>query len=162
MSIPQRRRRRLLLFLGFWLLVFGIWCFAGPSLMLWLSPPTVGLIDGRLRPCPGTPNCVCSQATSPSEQIAPLEFTGDAQAAWERLQAVLKALPRTKIVTVDGHSLHATCTSLLFRFVDDVECVLDPAASVIHIRSASRLGLSDLGVNRARVEDIRRRFAQSP
>jgi uncharacterized protein (DUF1499 family) len=126
--------------------------------MFFVRPKALGVVNGQLQPCPSTPNCVSSQATDPSKRVAPLRFTGDWEAAREKLLGVLRSLPRTKIVTVDGTYIHATCTSLICRFVDDVECLIDPATQLIHIRSASRVGRYDLEVNRARVEEIQRRF----
>ncbi len=112
--------------------------------------------------CPDKPNCVSSQAPASDKQhaIAPLAFSGDADRAWEALERAILSLPRTRLVS-DGHGyLHAEATSLIFRFVDDVECILDRAASVIHVRSASRVGHGDMGVNRKRVERLRERFAR--
>jgi uncharacterized protein (DUF1499 family) len=87
-----------------------------------------------------------------------LRFSGGAEEAWGRLGALLTAWPRTRVVTATGSYVHAECHSRIFRFVDDVEFLLDRAAGVIHVRSASRAGHSDLGVNRARVEALRRAF----
>jgi len=124
-------------------------------------PDTLGLHQGRLAPCPDKPNCVCSQEQRQEYAIAPLSFQGDPRAAWQRLLDVLDKLPRTRLVEQTDTYLHAECTSLLFRFVDDLECLLDTEAGVIHLRSASRVGYSDLGVNRARVEAIRQAFQQA-
>ncbi len=121
-------------------------------------PDNLGVHDGRLAPCPGTPNCVCSQEDGVFA-IQPISFEGDPDLAWQRLRTVLAAMPRTRIVKVNDSYLHAECTSLLFRFVDDLECLLDREAKLIHVRSASRAGRSDLGVNRARVEALRAAFA---
>src|SRR5206468_84351 len=90
--------------------------------------------------------------------VEPLRFTDDPEEAWQRLKAVLASLPRTRIVAATDGYLHAECTSRVFRFVDDLECLLDRDAKLIHVRSASRAGRSDLGVNRRRVEAIRRAF----
>ncbi|MGL4549640.1 MAG: DUF1499 domain-containing protein [Gemmataceae bacterium] len=121
-------------------------------------PAGLGPRGGRLAACPGTPNCVCSNDDGPSA-VAPLTFTGDAAAAWARLKAVLAARPRTLVVSEAEGYLHAECASLVFRFVDDAEFLLDAAGGKIHVRSKSRAGRSDLGVNRARVEEIRAAFA---
>ena len=115
--------------------------------------------DGRLKDCPGTPNCVCSQASRDSDLVPPLTFEGDAKQAWQRLKAAIQAEPRAKIVTESDSYLHAEFTSKLFRFVDDVECLLDADSHTIQLRSASRVGKSDLGVNRERVERLRKSFA---
>ena len=82
--------------------------------------------------------------------------------AQARLKQVLLNEPRTRIVKEEGGYLHAEARSFLFRFVDDVEFMFDADQQVIHVRSASRLGYSDLGVNRRRVERIRRAFNNTP
>ena len=122
------------------------------------SRPGLGLRDGRLSPCGPTPNCVSSQAADPRHALAPLAFTGDPASAFERLEQVLARLPRTRIVARTGDYLHAECASRIFRFVDDLEFLLDGPSRIIHVRSASRVGYSDFGVNRRRVETIRRLF----
>ena len=110
-----------------------------------------------LPPCPDKPNCVSSQAPPDDAQhfIKPLSVTGDPGTAWESLRRALAAMPRTRIVEDTGEYLHAEATSLVFRFVDDLECALDRPKSLIHMRSASRVGYSDFGVNRKRVEKLR-------
>ena len=121
-------------------------------------PAGLGETEGRLGPMPTTPNAVGSQTDDPAYRIAPLEFTDDPASAWQRLQQVLSHQPRTTIVTVTDRYLHAESRSQLFRFTDDVEFLLQPEDHQIEVRSASRVGHSDLGVNRARVEAIRREF----
>ncbi len=111
-----------------------------------------------LDPCPATPNCVSSLATDPGHRIEPLRFHDAPAAAWLRLQKVLDKLPRTRIIERTPQRLRAEFTSRVFRFVDDVVCVMDEAAGVIQVRSASRVGYSDFGVNRRRVETIRALF----
>lgn len=110
--------------------------------------------QGKLAPCPDTPNCVNSQAAG-SSAIAPLAYCGDAQLAWARLHAVLSRWPRIRIVAYADGYLRAEARSRVFGFVDDVEFVLDLDAEVIHVRSASRVGYSDFGVNRRRIEKLR-------
>ena len=123
-------------------------------------PTNLGVKQGQLLACPNTPNCVNSQSTDPKSQIAPLTFSGSLTETIARLKAVIEAQPRAKIMTEDSNYLYAEFTSALMGFVDDVEFYLDEAAGVIHVRSASRLGQSDLGVNRNRVETIRSQFTQ--
>ena len=113
----------------------------------------------HLAPCPSSPNCVSSAATDEAHHVAPLAYSGAPAAAMQRLRAVIAAMPRATVVTANDTALHAEFRSRLFRFVDDVDCVVDPATGVIQIRSASRVGYSDLGVNRQRVEAIRAAFA---
>lgn len=139
------------------ILAGGILILALFSLMA-RKPANLGVTDGKLAPCPPTPNCVCTQAADPGHRIEPITFTGSSTKARDRLKTVLAGFPRVRIVTEMDNYLHAEFTSLLFRFVDDVEFLIEPGGT-IHFRSASRAGRSDLGVNRARMEAIRRAFA---
>ena len=120
--------------------------------------PPIGVVDGRLRPCPSSPNCICSQDSDAEHTIAPLRFAGNAQAAWQRLRQVIDGQPRIRVISADDRYLHVEFTTALLRFVDDVEFLLDSANGAVHIRSASRIGHSDLGTNRKRIEGIRKLF----
>lgn len=113
--------------------------------------------DGRLAPCPDSPNCVCSQADDARHAIAPLPLTGSPAASRARLLEILASEPRVRVVEQQERYLRAEFTSRLLRFVDDVEFLI--GEQQIDVRSASRLGHSDLGVNRERVEHLRRRLA---
>ena len=121
----------------------------------------IGYEAGQLHGCPDSPNCVSSQcpATDTTHAIAPLEFADDWSAARERLIAVIHQLPRTRIIVAEENYLHVEFRSLIFRFVDDVEFLQDPSGGKIQVRSASRVGYSDLGANRQRIEQIRRLFS---
>ncbi len=126
------------------------------------APTNVGKpATGRLVPCPDSPNCVNSQAPASDTEhaIAPLTYSGTADAAKARLREVIVSLPRTKIVADEGNYLRAEFTSLIFRFVDDVEFVFDDEGKTIQFRSASRVGKGDMGVNRKRMEEIRTKFS---
>ena len=118
-------------------------------------PVGLGVQDGQLKPAPSSPNCVNSQAATEYHKIAPFAIKGDPQAAFERLKAVVTAMPMAKIIESKPGYLYAEYTSKLLGYVDDVEFYLDENAGVIQVRSASRLGHSDLGANRKRVEAIR-------
>jgi uncharacterized protein (DUF1499 family) len=124
------------------------------------QPP--GLVSGRLAPCPAKPNCVSSETGEDADhRIAPIDYSGtDAEAAWVRVRQVIAELGG-EVAIVDDAYIAATFTSSLFRFVDDVECRLDPSKQQIQIRSASRVGYSDLGVNRKRAEAITRAFGKA-
>ncbi|MBD2293431.1 DUF1499 domain-containing protein [Anabaena sphaerica FACHB-251] len=124
-------------------------------------PNNLGVKDGRLAPCPSSPNCVSSQSTDSLHQIPPLSFTSTAEQALSQLKGIIQSLPRTKIITEAEDYLYAEFKSALMGFVDDVEFYLDSQAKVIHLRSASRLGYGDLGVNRQRIETIRALFNRS-
>lgn len=109
----------------------------------------------RLPPCPSSPNCVSTQAQDEGHAIAPYRYKKSRAEAKEALKAALATLPRTKLVEEDDSYIHFECTSLLFRFVDDVEFLFDDETKTVHFRSASRTGYGDLGVNRRRMEEIR-------
>jgi uncharacterized protein (DUF1499 family) len=112
----------------------------------------------RLAPCPRTPNCVSTQSPAGPQRIDPIRYTGPLAAAHARLLQVLHDHPRTRIVVEEPAYLKAECRSAFFHFVDDVEFLFDDRAKRIDFRSASRLGRSDFGVNRKRMEEIRAAF----
>ncbi len=115
----------------------------------------------QLPPCPSSPNCVSSQATDADHAIAPFKIVGNIEEAWTALKKALISQSRTVITDETGDTLHAQATSLVFRFVDDIDAILDTDARLIHIRSASRTGYGDFGVNRKRVEMLRSQLQQA-
>lgn len=124
-------------------------------------PDNLGAVRGRLAPPKASPNCVSSQA-DPADRVhyvEPLRFGGPAAHAWAVLQVVVQGMERAQIVREDNGYLYAEFTSRLMGYVDDVEFLLDEKSGVIHVRSASRLGRRDFGVNRERIEEIRARMA---
>ena len=121
------------------------------------KPPKTDLVDGKLRPCPSSPNCVSSESESVSSRVVPMTFQGQPEQAWNELKETLREMGGKIQEEHDGY-LRATFTSRLFRFVDDVEFRMVPAEGIIHVRSGSRVGHSDLGVNRKRVEKLRAIF----
>lgn len=121
-------------------------------------PPNLGIHDGQLSPCPSKPNCVSSQATDKSHYIAPLSFSAPASTAQLALLEVLPQMEGARVMTAEPFYVRAEFTSQTMKFVDDVEFLIDPLSSIVHVRSASRLGYSDLGANRQRVEDVRARL----
>lgn len=112
----------------------------------------------ELRPCPDSPNCAASVGPG---GLGPIPFDGPVAAARERLAEILRRMPRTTIVEETDDYLHAEIRSAVLGFVDDLELSLDAAAGVIHFRAKSRTGYWDLGVNRRRVEDLRRAFSDA-
>lgn len=142
---------------------------AGQLGLLKGKPPTdLGVRDGRLKAPAITPNSVSSQAglypDHPQRryaEVAPFSYTGDGKAAMDRLATLLEASARCTLVTRQPAYLYAQCSTRWLRFTDDLELYLDEAAQVIHVRSSSRLGRKDFGVNRARVEALRERFGQA-
>lgn len=118
-------------------------------------PAGLGVKESRLAPCPASPNCVCSD----DREIEPLRIVAQPQEAWAALRQAVLTLPRTRIVTERSDYLHAECTSAFFGFVDDLELHLRGQEGIIAVRSASRVGYSDFGVNTRRVEKIRAALA---
>jgi uncharacterized protein (DUF1499 family) len=114
--------------------------------------------NNRLSPCPESPNCVSSLSKEKSHYVEPLTYNTPVEEARDKLISVIQSMKRSDIVTVDNTYLHATFKSSLFGFVDDVEFSFDDGKKIIDVRSASRTGYYDLGVNRRRVEEIRKRF----
>ena len=112
-------------------------------------------ISDRLEPCPSSPNCVVSVNGDEEHQIDPITYKSDRATAKETLLKVLSVVPRTKVIEDTDNYIHAESTSRIFKFVDDVEFYFPEDENVIHLRSASRVGESDLGVNRRRMEQIR-------
>jgi uncharacterized protein (DUF1499 family) len=130
------------------------------------TPDGLGVQAGRLKAPSDTPNSVSSQAGlfpgHPQRRyadIAPFTYTGDGQAALRRLAGLLQPSERGLLVTQSPGYLYAQCSTRWLKFTDDVEFYLVASAGAIHVRSASRIGHGDLGVNRARVEALRVRFA---
>ena len=142
---------------------------AGQLGLLKGAPPTdLGVHEGRLKPPSKTPNSVTSQASLYPDHsqrsyadIAPLLGNGDPEATLDRIAGIVEAMDGARIVKKEPGYLYAQFTSRLMKYVDDAEFWLDPAAGVIQVRSASRLGSSDLGVNRKRIEFIRQKL-QNP
>jgi uncharacterized protein (DUF1499 family) len=122
------------------------------------TPKNLGVKGGSLAACPSSPNCVASQATDQGHRIERLSFRGDPDSAFTRLRGVLSLRGDTTLIEGDERYLRVEFRTRL-GFVDDGEFMLDRERRVIHLRSAARLGYSDLGKNRSRLEDIRREFS---
>jgi uncharacterized protein (DUF1499 family) len=157
-------RRLFSLILGLLIVLTGILILPNPAhaalpfaqkLFTGDIPDNLGVNDGYLASCPSSPNCVVSQNADSSHSIAPITYQGDRQIAKETLLKVLAVVPRTTIVEETENYIRTQSTSRLLSFVDDAEFYLPDNEKVIHLRSASRLGDSDLGVNRRRLEQIR-------
>jgi len=123
-------------------------------------PDNLELENQLLSPCPGTPNCVSSQEKKLQHRIQPINFEGSLELAKQRLYRVINSMRGTRIITQEDVYWHVEFTTQLLRFIDDVEFYFDGSQSLIHVRSASRQGYWDLGVNRRRVETIRSAFEE--
>ena len=121
-------------------------------------PHNIGPNNGRLSDCPKSPNCVCSQASDDLHFIEAIVIPENCEEPLKRMREIVSKMPGATVVDQRPNYLYAVFRSRIFRFPDDVEFLLDDAAGVIQVRSASRVGKSDLGVNRSRVEQIRARF----
>jgi uncharacterized protein (DUF1499 family) len=136
---------------------------SGDTVFSWKRPDNLGVKDGRLAPPKSTPNCVSSQADPADAEhyIAPVAFKGDAAAAMDAARKAVEGMAGATVIRQDGAYLYAEYRTKRMKFVDDLELLYDAKAGVIHVRSASRLGRRDFGVNRARVEALRKRLTRS-
>jgi len=120
------------------------------------KPKELGIVNGTLAPCPSSPNCVSSYASDAKHSIAP--FPLHDEKSLEILKGILKKHYNARIVKESPLYFHAVVKTKLLRFKDDIEFLVSEKEGLIHVRSASRLGYSDLGVNRSRLEEIRQHF----
>jgi uncharacterized protein (DUF1499 family) len=129
-----------------------------PTIFAGTSPTNIGIQSGHLTTCFVSPNCVSSQAQDEQHFIQPLTFQGDNQKAIAFLATIINNQPRTKIIKQTDDYLYVEFTSKWMGFVDDVEFYVNPQENIIEVKSASRLGESDLGINRNRIETIRKQL----
>lgn len=132
----------------------------GDTMFAGKRPDTLGVKDGRLARPKSTPNCVSSQAdaTDAEHYLAPIRFKGSAPEAIAAARKAVESMTRASVIRHEGNYLHAEFSSKLMGYVDDVEFTHDEQAGLLHLRSASRLGRRDFGVNRARAEALRARI----
>ena len=146
-SRPLRSRTKL------WMAVFALaaagMCCAGSQIADNMKQ------NDQLAACPDSPNCVSSEAQDSRHAVAPMQLAGNSDTEWAEVQAMVRGLPRSTTVTATERYLHVTLRSRFFGFIDDLELKLDPQTKRINIRSASRSGSYDLGVNRRRVGNLR-------
>ncbi|MSR63532.1 MAG: DUF1499 domain-containing protein [Planctomycetes bacterium] len=157
--MPQKALRYTLTVVSILLLVaLGVVACVGCA---GIRPTKLGVDGGRLSPCPSSPNCVNSQAQAELDEhfVAALSVEGDPARAWSAAVRAAKALPRASVVEERDGYLWLEIRSRVFGFADDLELALDAAHQRVEVRSCSRLGHSNLGVNRARVEALRGAYA---
>ncbi len=118
-------------------------------------PNNLGVTSGKLQGCPDSPNCVSSFANDEKHKITPYSFNISAETIFTKLKDILNKDRKAKIITEETNYIYAEFTSSVFQFVDDVEFLIDPKENKLYFRSASRVGYSDLGVNRDRIQAIR-------
>jgi uncharacterized protein (DUF1499 family) len=148
----EEMKKMLKIFIGSLVFITALWGCSGNRVER-QNRESSGFLD-----CPDSPNCVSSLAKSPKHRVEPFKLKKDPETGWDIIQKTVGSLPRTKIVAADRRDIHAECRSMIFRFVDDLTLHLTPSNDIIHIRSASRTGYSDLGVNRRRVENLRKKL----
>jgi len=124
-------------------------------------PASVGVTDGKFFPCPKRPNCVSSMSEDQRHYIEPFIYSSEKQQAFRTLQRVLAELDPATIIAQSDNYLHVEFKSRYLGFVDDVEFYFANDEQLIHIRSASRLGYSDLGVNRKRMNSVRSKYYEA-
>ncbi len=131
------------------------------------APTDLGVKEGKLKRPSRTPNSVTSQADlwpdhpqKAYSAIAPFKASGDGSAEMKKITQALQAMPRTTIIQQEPGYIYAQSTTAALKFTDDIEFALDANKGIIDVRSASRLGRKDFGVNRARVEAVRRAIGQ--
>jgi uncharacterized protein (DUF1499 family) len=137
---------------------------SGDTVFSWKRPGNLGVKEGRLAPPKTTPNCVSSQADPADAEhyIAPIPFKGGALEAMAVARKAVESMQGASVIRHEGNYLYAEFRTQVMRFVDDVEFIFDEKAGRIHVRSASRLGRRDFGVNRARIEAVRARIEGRP
>jgi uncharacterized protein (DUF1499 family) len=146
----KEMKKMLKIFIGSLMLVTTLWGCSGNH------PERVNSVLD----CPDTPNCVSSLAKNPEYRVEPFKLNKDLKTSWDMVHKTVGSLPRTKVVSADNNKIHAECRGMTFLFVDDLMLHLTPSNGIIHIRSASKTGYFDLGVNRDRVESLRRKLQQ--
>ncbi|WP_038248233.1 DUF1499 domain-containing protein [Ghiorsea bivora] len=137
------------------LALLGLIIYIAMAVMSQKTPDTLGLQNGKLAPCPDSPNCVCSESHTQNDAEHYIQAIHGDKDTWDKLKEVIMAQGGT-IESDDGVYMHASFRSAIFQYVDDVELRLDETNNTIHIRSASRMGRKDFGVNRNRVEAIKK------
>ncbi|WP_270180495.1 DUF1499 domain-containing protein [Alkalihalobacillus sp. CinArs1] len=123
-----------------------------------MSGEQLGARDGKLAPCPNKPNCVSTQSEDEKNKMESFSYSVTEGEALAKLKSILQNRKRTKIVKEEANYIRAEEKSKLFKFVDDIEFYLDETSKTVHFRSASRMGYSDMGVNKKRMEEIREAF----
>ena len=126
--------------------------------MIIITKKPIGIINGKFHPCPKSPNCVSTQSTDEKHKMSPLSYNTSLEEAKSKILKIINSLKRTRIITDTNNYMHIEFRTAVFRFVDDVEFYFDDSDKIIHFRSAARLGYSDMGVNKKRMENITKLF----
>jgi len=119
------------------------------------KPKDLGVFDNKFSTCPGSPNCVSSDAEDKDHNIEFFKLNTGLENDWQAVHEIVASLKRTKIITFNENYIHAECSSAIFGFVDDLQLHLRKHGQYVAVKSASRLGYSDFGVNRKRIANLR-------
>ncbi len=125
------------------------------------SAPKLGVKNGKLTECPSSPNCVSTQTASESHKMQAIPFSKELDVVMTQIKAVVNAMGSATLVKEQRHYLHFEFKTSLLKFIDDVEFFIDEKSKLIHFRSASRVGYSDLGANRSRMSEIKQNLQKS-
>ncbi len=140
--------------------LFGYTVMAEASAMAERQPNILGVVDGALAPMPSSPNAVSSQTPDTGKRVASLPMRGTMAQTRQHILDCLQQMGRNDVKTAQEHYIYTVFVSSIFRFKDDVEFFIDENAQVVHFRSASRVGYSDLGTNRKRYEAFKALYLQ--
>lgn len=121
----------------------------------------IGMTEGKLAPCPDSPNCVSTQSEEKGHAMKPLPYLQTREASREKILSILKDMKRTEIVKLTDSYIHVECRTALLHFTDDVAFFLDDTTRVVHFRSASRVGYYDFGLNRRRMKRISEKYLEA-
>jgi uncharacterized protein (DUF1499 family) len=150
----RKMKKTLYVFIGSLVFITALWGCSGNRTDYY------NMESPRYLDCPDTPNCVSSLAKNPKYRVEPFRLKKEPKSSWDIVKETVGSLPRTKIVSANSNDIQAECTSMIFRFTDDLLLHLTPADGIIHIRSSSRTGYLDLGVNRDRIESLRKKLQE--
>ncbi len=121
-------------------------------------PDNLGVTDGKLAPCPASPNCVSTQSEDERHRMEPIPYTTSTEEARRKIVQIIRSMERARVITEDDRYVYAEFQTAGLQYTDDVECYFDEDAHVIHFRSAARLPYWDWGVNRKRMQSIQSAF----
>jgi uncharacterized protein (DUF1499 family) len=124
------------------------------------SKKPIGIVDGKLQPCPKSPNCVSTQSTDEKHRMDPLKYSSTVTEAKDKIKSIIKTFKRTRLITETEDYLHYEFRTAFWKFVDDVEFYFNDQEKLIHFRSAARLGWSDMGVNTKRMKSISKLYSE--
>lgn len=125
-----------------------------------IKPKNLGVQEGKLAEMPNSPNAVSSQTREVDKRVEPLLFKGTLEESKKNIENIIKEFEGAKIITNEKNYIHVVFSTKIMKYKDDVEFFFDESSKIIEFRSASRIGKSDLGMNRKRYEAIKELYQQ--